>query len=82
MSLPMSSTQAQPAEALAPAKPTLSPREWQIAQLVARGQSNAAIADELGLRIQTVKNHLSIIYTKLGISSRTQLAIRVIGPGL
>jgi DNA-binding NarL/FixJ family response regulator len=82
MSMPMSSPQPHSAESPVPAKPTLTPREWEIAQLVARGHSNAAIANELGLRIQTVKNHLSIVYTKLGISSRTQLAIRVLGPGL
>ncbi len=46
----------------------LSPRERQVLALVAAGQSNGEIADELSLSIRTVERHLSNIYTKLGVS--------------
>lgn len=55
-----------------------SPRERQIATLVANGCSNQEIANRLGLRLQTVKNHLSRIYRKLGVPNRVQLAVLVV----
>ena len=51
-----------------------SPRERQIVSLLASGCSNQEIANRLGLRLQTVKNHLSRVYRKLGIRSRGSLA--------
>ena len=55
-----------------------SPRERQIATLLANGCSNQEIANRLGLRLQTVKNHLSRIYRKLGVPNRVQLAVLVV----
>ena len=55
-----------------------SPRERQIVTLLASGCSNQEIADRLGLRLQTVKNHLSRIYRKLGVPNRVQLAVLVL----
>ncbi len=52
-----------------------SPRERQIVTLLVKGSSNQEIADRLGLRLQTVKNHLSRIYRKLGVPNRVQLAV-------
>lgn len=52
-----------------------SPRERQIVTFLATGCSNQEIADRLGLRLQTVKNHLSRIYRKLGVPNRVQLAV-------
>jgi DNA-binding NarL/FixJ family response regulator len=54
-----------------------SPRERQIVTLLADGCSNQEIANRLGLRLQTVKNHLSRIYRKLGVPNRVQLAVLV-----
>jgi len=54
-------------------------REIQVVQLLVRGQSNATIAAELGIQLQTVKNLLSGLYAKLGVSTRLQhvlLALR------
>lgn len=57
----------------------LTARERQIAELVARGYGNDRIAAELVVSVRTVTTHLSNIYAKLGVSSRTLLAVRVIG---
>jgi DNA-binding CsgD family transcriptional regulator len=52
----------------------LSPRELEVAQLVAEGLSNSAIATRLFLSRSTVTSHISHILTKLGMSSRSQIA--------
>ena len=51
----------------------LSPRELQIAQLAAAGHASKAIAQQLGLSVRTVSNHLQNAYLKLGISGRDDL---------
>jgi two-component system nitrate/nitrite response regulator NarL len=53
----------------------LSPRQFQIASLIATGQQNRAISDHLHIDEKTVKAHLTAIFRKLGLSSRTQLAL-------
>ena len=58
-----------------------SPRERQIVTFLASGCSNQEIANRLGLRLQTVKNHLSRIYRKLGVPNRVQLAVLVLNEG-
>jgi two-component system nitrate/nitrite response regulator NarL len=57
---------------------TLTPRELEVIVAVADGATNRAIAEQLGLSDQTVKNHLSHIYDKVGVSSRLELAIYAI----
>jgi two-component system, NarL family, nitrate/nitrite response regulator NarL len=58
---------------------TLSRREEEIARLVAEGRSNRQISSLLGLSEHTIKNYLFRIFEKLGISSRVQLALRILG---
>jgi DNA-binding CsgD family transcriptional regulator len=53
----------------------LTPREADVARLVGEGATNAAIANALGMSEATVKTHLTKVYTKLRIRSRTQLAV-------
>lgn len=57
---------------------TLTPREREIAHLVARGLSNRGIADELVISPATVARHVTNILTKLGFSSRAQIAVWVV----
>ena len=54
---------------------TLTPREREIALLVARGLSNAQIATRLGVTERTVKNRLTVVFHKLDVRSRVQLAL-------
>lgn len=57
----------------------LSPREREVARLAADGLTSLAIGARLGIREATVSVHLHRIYTKLGIGSRVELALRVHG---
>lgn len=59
------------------AAPALTPRETDVARLVAAGQRNRTIAATLGISEGTVKMHLHNVYAKLGLESRTQLAMSV-----
>jgi DNA-binding CsgD family transcriptional regulator len=52
----------------------LTPQELTVARLVAEGRSNRDVAADLQLSVKTVEVHLTRIYAKLGIGSRTQLA--------
>ena len=54
--------------------PSLTPTEHAVVALVAEGLSNPDIADRLFISRSTVKTHLNHVFTKLGISSRAQLA--------
>ena len=58
-------------------KGPLSDREMEVAQLVAEGLSNPAIAGRLYLSRPTVASHVTHILTKLGFSSRAQIAVWV-----
>lgn len=53
----------------------LTPREFEIAQFVARGKTNRDIAAELCVSRRTVENHLYSIFSKLHVRSRTELAV-------
>ena len=84
-----------PGALLPPPSPALSPRralkqhfggltarEREVARLVAQGKSNRAIADELVVGVSTVEAHISHIFTKLGFSSRAQIAAWAVENGL
>jgi ATP/maltotriose-dependent transcriptional regulator MalT len=55
---------------------TLTPREVEVLKLVSSGVSNKDIAKQLVISIYTVKVHISNLFTKLNVSSRTQAAAR------
>jgi len=50
----------------------LTPREFEILQLIATGMSNKAIQEHLMLSKNTVRTHIKNLYSKLGVHSRTQ----------
>ncbi len=54
--------------------PGLTRRERQIAEFAARGYASRLIASELGIGERTVETHLAVVYRKLGVKSRTELA--------
>jgi predicted ATPase/DNA-binding CsgD family transcriptional regulator len=64
---------------------SLTQREYQIAELLASGRSNKAIADELFISHTTAARHVANIMAKLGFNSRTQIAAWIMnqpqGPG-
>ena len=60
----------------------LTSREREVACLVAQGKSNRAIADELVVGVSTVEAHITHIFTKLGFSSRAQIAAWAVDKGL
>lgn len=52
----------------------LSAQEWRVAQLVAEGMTNREVAGAMFLSPKTIEHHLSAIFRKVGVRSRTQLA--------
>jgi DNA-binding NarL/FixJ family response regulator len=65
-----------------PAFPELSGREHEVLDEMARGRSNAVIAGTLGLSPKTVSNHISAIFTKLGVASRSEAIVTARRRGL
>jgi DNA-binding CsgD family transcriptional regulator len=77
---------------LAPARPAdtmplvlvahgLTGREAQVARLVLRGLSTGEITDALHISRYTVQDHLKAVFDKVGVRSRGELAVRLLGPG-
>jgi DNA-binding NarL/FixJ family response regulator len=61
---------------------SLSPREREILRLLANGRSNTDIAAQLFLSEGTVRNYVSGIFVKLGVTDRTQAAVIALRHGL
>lgn len=57
--------------------PGLTAREAEVAGLITAGVSNACIAATLGMSEATVKSHLTHVYAKAGVRSRTELAVQI-----
>lgn len=56
----------------------LSPRERQVALMVAHGRTNQAIATSLEISVWTVSTHLRRIFAKLAVSSRAEMVARLL----
>jgi DNA-binding NarL/FixJ family response regulator len=69
-------------EARLPAEAHLTPAELRVLCLLAEGRDNAAIADKLVVTKRTVQNHISNLYGKLGVASRTEALLYAIQHGL
>ncbi|MFI7079243.1 response regulator [Micromonospora sp. NPDC049903] len=73
--------QRQPVELPAPFN-QLTPRERDILRYLAAGETNARIARRVGLSEKTVRNQLSAVFAKLGVSDRVQAALLARDVGL
>ncbi|NIR61147.1 MAG: response regulator transcription factor [Gammaproteobacteria bacterium] len=62
--------------------PELTDREREVLELIARGQTNAQIAEALTIALKTVRNHVSNIFSKLQVADRAQAVIRARDAGL
>ena len=74
-------TPAPAREAGSPAEP-FTKREQEVLDLLVQGHSNPEIARQLHLAAGTVRNYVSVIFQKLGVSDRTQAAVAAIQRGL
>lgn len=54
---------------------TLTPRERDVIKFISQGLHNQDIAERLSIAEKTVRNHLTIVYSKLQVSSRLELAV-------
>jgi DNA-binding NarL/FixJ family response regulator len=68
--------------AAAPPPALLTRREVEVLQLVGRGYTNGQIARSLFVSVSTVKKYVQRIIAKLGVSDRTQAAVKANGMGL
>lgn len=60
----------------------LTPRERQLLELLAAGVPTTAMARRLGVAPKTVSNTLSVVYAKLGVTNRTEAALRARDAGI
>ena len=64
-----------------PPSPRLTAREMDVLRAAARGLSNKQIAAQLGLSARTVQTHLTSVFAKLGVASRTEAVLRALQAG-
>lgn len=62
--------------------PELTPRELQILQILADGVSPQEVAERLYISPKTVRNHLTKVYDKLGVNSRSQAIVEALRHGM
>jgi NarL family two-component system response regulator LiaR len=60
----------------------LSNREIEMLRLLATGMNNKQIADKLCLSLRTIKTHMSNIFTKMNVASRSEALVEALGSGL
>ena len=65
-----------------PSTETLSEREIEVLQLMAKGVSNSSIADQLSITQSTVKTHITSIFQKLNVTTRTEAVTTALKRGI
>ena len=65
-----------------PASETLSEREIEVLRLMAKGVSNKDIADQLSITQSTVKTHITSIFQKLNVTTRTEAVTSALRKGI
>jgi DNA-binding NarL/FixJ family response regulator len=75
-------SRAAPADAEAGRVATLTPREREVVALVGEGLKNEQVAARLFVSEKTVRNNLTVIYDKLGVSGRLELILLAQRQGL
>jgi DNA-binding NarL/FixJ family response regulator len=65
-----------------PPQSDLSPRELQVLELIVRGRSNKEIGETLGISEATVKWHVNLILSRLGVADRTQATVAALQRGI
>ena len=85
----LTATETNPAETKEPEKPTnekevslLTPREQQVAGLIAQGLANREIASQLGIAERTAETHVRNLLNKMKVNSRTQIVVWAVRHGL
>lgn len=73
---------SKPSVSSNPVFPELTEREREILNMIARGESNSEIAQELVLSPHTIRNHISNIFSKLQVADRAEAIIRARDAGL
>ena len=71
-----------PREAHTDAAGVLSPREHEVAEMIAGGQSNQDIADNLVVSVKTVESHVQHIFRKLSVKGRAEVAVWIVRQGM
>jgi DNA-binding NarL/FixJ family response regulator len=67
--------------ALGTSRSQLTARELEVLGAAARGLGNKQIASELGMSARTVQTHLTSVFAKLGVSSRTEAVLLALRRG-
>ncbi len=78
----LASVAQSPPQRLPPPGISLNPRETEVLGLLAQGLSNADIAQRLYLSEGTIRNYMSALFAKLGVSDRTQAVVVALRYGL
>ncbi len=68
--------------AKSPVAAALTPRELEVIRLMSEGADNPAIGRALSISAHTVKQHVTRIFTKLGVQNRVQAAVTAVRAGL
>lgn len=62
--------------------PAITARQLAVAALVVRGLSNPEVGRALEISVNTVKKHLHDLFERCGVTSRTELAARLVARGI